>query len=326
MRIVNEPIENKTFRKKMEKYFYEIKKFDNLDFSVPEEYKNVTLISTKILVGIFFWLIIPLIWFFSKRKKLKKILNDRVKIDIKLEDYNNYLKQGDTYFNHVNVKEGVIDELVSKRNSAVARFHYGSIIDSELWSDVYEIEFYNNYLAFNQKVIIKYHYYVTESYTDSKGNRRTRTVRHDRSWKEAIAIVKTDFFRDQNTYITSNIKYKELKRHKLENSQFNRTYKVYTNNEVQANMVFTPYAQELLVKKKSGSFTKFEMSDDTLIAWGLFFGGIKLTDDIKYSISDMRKGIEEIKKISFNLWAKPIFRLNNLYNSLLILPIWDVKS
>ncbi|NQZ65751.1 MAG: hypothetical protein HRT99_00855 [Mycoplasmatales bacterium] len=326
MRIVNEPISNESIKEEMREYFYKIKNIDNADFSIPEKYEIVTKLHIKILVAISFWLIFPLFWYFNKRKQLKKILNDRVKIDIKLEDYNIFLNLQTTHFNKIEINDGTIQELVEKRNIAVNNFHIGSYIDSEIWSQIYKIKFYHNYFALTQKVVIHYHYYTTERYKDSKGRTRTRRVRHDRSWKEAITIIKIDFFKNGNIFITSNIRSSLLEKHELENKKFNKIYKIRTNDRIQTNVIFTLYSQELLVKDNGNGFTTFELNNKNFIGWGKFFGGLELTDDIQYSIAEMKKGKEEIKKISFELWSRPIFNLNNLFTNILILPIWNVKK
>jgi len=308
-----------------------LKELDAADFSVPDQFRLVTKKWVAIMAwATFFLLFIPTILYIRKRKKLNVYLNEKIDINITLKDYNDFFNQY-TYFDFLEIHETQdrIPELARERNLAVNSFPMGSIIDYEYWSNVSRVGFYNHYSLENQAVSIKYHYYRTETYTDSKGNIRTRTVRYDRRWDKSISIGAIDFFRkdSKNFFIAANTRVSgghKLK-HKLENSKFNHKFNIVTNDKLKANLIFTPLTQEVLVK--SSGPKSFIIKNNIIEMWDSWNANIfKFTNDIIFKNSDFKKGKKYLAEVIIHYLADPIIELNNNYSTIMQLPIWKYKG
>lgn len=316
---------NKNIQEQGRDYFFDLKNFDSVDFSIPSKYEIITKISTKVLVWCFFWLLfIPLIWFYWKANKLKKILNDRIKINITLEDYNNFFINDTTHFNKIERSNEKNWILKSRRNIAVKKFPRGSRIDEENWTKLDKITFYNKYTFDNQSLYIKYHYYQTVPVTNSKGHVTYVQKRVNRIFKDSIVTGNIELIKDQNVIIGVNQRIKGTNKYEIENRNFNKKYKLYTNDKIATNLFFTPLTQENFLKL--GGFHSFEISHNTFFAFKQYYGGLAITDDIQYKLSDMQKGIKHIKELSYKEFIGPILKLNSLYMNLLAAPIWSPKK
>ena len=306
-----------------------LKQLENADFSIPSEFELITKKWVAVMAwATFFLLFIPIFLYLRKRRKLNQYLNNQIEINITLNDYNNFFSKH-TYFNSLEFHRFNIPELVDKRNSAVASFEAGSSIDKEYWSELSRISIYDDYIFENQSVVINYHFYRTEVYTDSKGRTHTRIVRYDRTWRKSLTIGKIDFFKEdgKNFFIAANtrVAHGHKMKHQLENSKFNKMFNIVTNDKIKSNLIFTPLTQEILVKTHGPK--SFIIENNIIKMWDSWNENIfKFTNDIIFKNSDFKKGKKHLANIIIHYLANPIIELNNNYSTIMQLPIWKNKK